>query len=113
MQLSSLLGCPVRDADDRRLGTVVDVRLRVSGDLDDRPAEPELHGLIVSPRTQSSYLGYERSDARGPALLAAILTWRHRGTFLALWPDVAQLASGIVTLKTGFTAYSPVLREKS
>ena len=73
-----------------RLGTVVDVRLTVDGDLDDNPDSPTLFGLVVSPRTRSSYLGYERSDARRPAVLAALLRWRHRGTFLALWDDIGR-----------------------
>ena len=57
-------------------------------DLDDNPDPPTLLGLVISPRTRCSYLGYERSDARRPAVLAALLRWRHRGTFLALWDDV-------------------------
>ena len=48
------------------IGTVVDVRLAIDGDLDDHPDTPSLFGLLVSPRTRSSYLGYERSDARRP-----------------------------------------------
>ncbi|WP_448629191.1 hypothetical protein [Cellulomonas soli] len=43
----------------------------------------------MSPRTGSSFLGYERSDVRAPAPLAHLLRWRHRGSFLVAWHDVA------------------------
>ena len=111
MQLSELLELPVRDAAGQQVGTVVDVRLAIDGDLDDRPDEPALFGLIISPHTQSSYLGYERSDPRRPTLLAALLRWRHRGTFLALWHDIALVSTESVVLRQGFERYSPVLRD--
>ena len=111
MQLSELLELPVRDAAGQQVGTVVDVRLAIDGDLDDSPDAPSLFGLIISPHTQSSYLGYERSDARRPKLLAALLRWRHRGTFLALWHDIARVSTESVVLRQGFERYSPVLRD--
>jgi hypothetical protein len=54
-------------------------------------------GLVISPRTRSWHLGYERSEAEAPKTLAALLRWRHRGTFLAGWEDVARLATEHVT----------------
>jgi hypothetical protein len=110
MQLSELLGCTVRDAGSHEVGTVVDVRLNVAGDLDDSPSAPTLFGLIVSPRTRSSYLGYERSEVNRPMALAAWLRWRHRGTFLALWQDVGAVEPRVVRLRAGFHRYSPILR---
>ena len=68
-------------------------------------------GLVISPRTRSWYLGYERSEAEAPKTLAALLRWRHRGTFVAGWDDVARLATEHVTLRPGYTRYSPVLRD--
>ena len=68
-------------------------------------------GLVISPRTRSWYLGYERSEAEAPKTLAVLLRWRHRGTFLAGWEDVARLATDHVTLRPGYTRYSPVLRD--
>ena len=59
MQLSELLGLDVLDATAQRVGTVVDVRLAVDGNLDDKPDSPVLFGLVVNPRTRLSYLGYE------------------------------------------------------
>ncbi|MCW2557291.1 MAG: hypothetical protein JWP55_1255 [Mycobacterium sp.] len=111
MQLSELLGLDVLDATAQRLGTIVDVRLAITGDLDDNPDTPTLFGLVISPRTRSSYLGYERSDARRPTVLAALLCWRHRGTFVALWDDVARVDAESVFLRAGFGRYAPTLRD--
>ena len=111
VQLSELLELPVCDAGGRQVGTVVDIRLAIDGDLDDHPDEPTLFGVIISPHTQSSYLGYERSDARRPKLLATLLRWRHRGTFLALWHDIARVNGKSVLLRQGFQRYSPILRD--
>jgi hypothetical protein len=108
MRLSELLGRQVRDSTGRRLGTIVDVRLCVGGDLDDAPELPRIFGFVVSPHTASSYLGYERSETRNPRLLAALLRWRHRDTFLALWPDIAEIGEAEVVLQD-YTRYSPVL----
>jgi hypothetical protein len=111
MQLSELLGLDVVDATANRVGAVVDVRVAVSGDLDDNPIAPRLFGLLVSPRTHSSYLGYERSDVGRPAVLAALLRRRHRGTFLALWDDIGRIDADCVSLRDGFHRYSPILRD--
>jgi hypothetical protein len=111
MQLSKLLGLRVIDAAQHPVGTVVDVRLTMAGDPRHNPSKPRVLGLVVSPRTRSSFLGYERSDADKPVLLAAFLRWRHRGTFVAAWDDVARVGSDLVRLRAGYTRYSAVLRE--
>jgi hypothetical protein len=110
MQLSDLLELPVVDAAGRQVGTVTDVRLCVPGTLGDRPGTPELFGIIVSPHTRSSYLGYERRQATRPRPLAALLRWRHRGTFLALWPDIADVTGNQIRLSGDARKYSPVLQ---
>jgi hypothetical protein len=110
VELSEILGLAVLGENASHVGTVVDVRVVVRSDLDQNPDPPRLFGLVVSPRTRSSYLGYERSDARRPAMLAALLRWRHRGTFLALWEDVARIDAETVCLRDGFSRYSPTLR---
>jgi hypothetical protein len=110
MRLSELIGSTVRDVGSHEVGTVVDVRLAVSGDLDDSPSAPTVFGLVISPRTGSSYLGYERSEANRPMVLSAWLRWRHRGTFLALWDDIAAVEPRVVRLRAGFDRYSPILR---
>ena len=111
MQLSRLLGLRVIDAGSHPVGTVVDVRLTVAGDPEHEPPMPRVFGLVISPRTRSSYLGYERSEARAPMMLAVLLRWRHRGTFLAGWEDVARVATDHVKLRPDYTRYSPVLRD--
>jgi hypothetical protein len=110
MRLSELLDLPVQDVDGRKLGTIIDIRLSVAGDLTDTPALPAVFGFVVSPHTSSSYLGYERSEVRNPKPLAAVLRWRHRDTFVALWRDVAELRLAAVILRAGYTRYSPVLK---
>jgi hypothetical protein len=113
MQLSDLLGASVLDTAGHRLGTVTDVRLAVPGALDSHPGPPSMFGLVVSPRTGSSYLGYERSQVRSPAVLAALLRWRHRGTFLTLWSDVHMVRTDQITVRDGFQRYSPLLRAQT
>ena len=111
MLVSELLGLRVVDAASHQVGTVVDVRLTVAGDPEHDPPTPRVLGLVISPRTRSSYLGFERSDAAAPAVLAALMRWRHRGTFVAAWEDVARIGSDLVRLRAGYTRYSPVLRD--
>jgi hypothetical protein len=112
MQLSKVLGLRVVDAGSHQVGTVVDVRLVVTGNPQDDPPIPRVLGLIISPHTRSSYLGYERSGANAPLIVAALARWRHRGTFLAAWEDVARVGSAAVTLRAGYTRYSAILREE-
>jgi len=110
MRLSDILGAEVRDSRDHCAGTVIDIRLALDRDLKVRSSAPRLVGLVISPRTRSSYLGYERTDARSPLLLAAVARWLHRGTFLARWDDVARIGPDTVALRDGYTRYSPLLR---
>ena len=109
MQLSSLLGLRVVDAGSHPVGTVIDVRLVTSGDPEDNPPTPRVLGIVVSPKTRSSYLGFERSTATAPAMLARIARWRHRGTFLAAWEDFARVGSDGVRLRPGYTRFSAML----
>ncbi|MGV9800813.1 hypothetical protein ACWDTP_22455 [Mycobacterium sp. NPDC003449] len=110
MLLSNVLGLRVIDAGHHPVGTVIDVRLGIAGDPADRPDAPRVTGLVISPRTRSSYLGYERTDVNAPALIARIARWRHRGTFVAAWDDVARVASDHVTLRPGYRRCPPTLR---
>ncbi|BBZ05442.1 hypothetical protein MCHIJ_48790 [Mycolicibacterium chitae] len=111
MQLSSLLGMPVVDAGHHRLGTVTDVRLSVPGDRDDRPGTPRVAALVMSPRTRSSYLGYERTSINAPLVIAALAKWLHRGTFTAAWEDVARVGSERITLRPGYSRGPAALKD--
>ena len=106
MILSDLLDRPVHGADGDRLGVVVDVRFTLDGPVHGLLATPRLYGLIVSPRTHSSFLGYERTGVTAPALLAHWFRWRERGSFLVLWEDLASLDGAEVRLREGATRYS-------
>ena len=72
MQLSKFLGRRVIDAAQHPVGTVIDVRLAMTGDPEHDPDAPRVLGLVISPHTKSSFLGYERSGANAPVVLAAL-----------------------------------------
>ncbi len=55
-----------------------------------RPPPPQLLGLVISPRTRSSYLGYERSHITQPSVLAAL---RHDTAPMPRRPRDAQTAT--------------------
>ena len=109
MILGDLLDSPVLGPDGARLGFVVDVRFALDGPLDGLLAAPRLHGLLVSPRTGTSFLGYERNGVNAPAVLARWFAWRQRGTFLVRWTDVASVGGDAVTLRAGFRRVSAAL----
>ncbi|MET0789787.1 MAG: PRC-barrel domain containing protein [Cellulomonas sp.] len=106
MILGDLLDSPVVDAAGTRLGYVVDVRLALDGPLDGLLAAPRLHGLLVSPRTGTSFLGYERNGVNAPAVLARWFAWRHRGTFLVRWADVRSVSGEAVALREGYRRFA-------
>ena len=125
MILGDLLGARVLDS-GTTLGHVIDVRLavQIAADPGDRvPDAPladrvgrrdavgraEVVGLLVSPRSGSSFLGFERTGVRSPALIAALVRRRHRGTFLVPWQQVEAIGAGTVTLTAGFDRLDPRL----
>jgi hypothetical protein len=115
MILGDLLDAPVWDG-ATQVGFVIDVRLALDGPAEGLVATPRVHGLLVSVRTGTSFLGYERTDVNAPAILARWLAWRHRGTFLVLWEDVAEAAAAPqtgrdarVVLRPGYRRWSPAL----
>jgi len=109
MILGDLLGTPVFDDDGGRLGRVADVRFVLAGTPHQLMAEPRLLGLIVGPHSAASFLGYERNGLTRPHLIARFLQWRHRGSFLVLWEDIALVGAHSVRLRPGFTRYSAAL----
>ncbi|MBT2522042.1 PRC-barrel domain-containing protein [Arthrobacter sp. ISL-28] len=111
MILGDLLGTPVHDSDGIRLGRVADARFTLDGDPQQLMAGARLLGLVVSPHSWSSFLGYERTGLTQPWPLASLLRWRHRGSFVVMWDDIAVIGEESVRLRDGFTAYSPALDE--
>ncbi|MFI2486036.1 PRC-barrel domain containing protein [Promicromonospora kroppenstedtii] len=136
MNVGDLLDARVLGPDGATLGVVVDVRfaLEVVDEPDDDARErdredPEtplsahldrdavagarLVGLLVSPHSGGSFLGYERTEMRSPWPIAQLVRRRHRGTFLAGWSDVAEVRTDsspvIVRLVAGFERGSPAL----
>lgn len=136
MILGDLLDVRVLDHAGEPVGYVVDVRLAVEldEDADQRDADREhadpdeqplaqqvrrrdavgdlqVVGLLVSPHTASSFLGYERGRMRSPWLIAALVRWRHRGTFLVSWDQIATIDNDTVSLAPGFDRLQPTLPE--
>jgi sporulation protein YlmC with PRC-barrel domain len=109
MILSDVLGTPVLDAAGEKVGRVVDARFRLEGRT--QPAKAHLIGLIVSPRSASSFLGYERTAASRPVIIDWFLTWRHRGSFLVEWDDIERLSDTVVVLRKGYERQKPELPE--
>lgn len=111
MILGDLLGVPVLDNNGTKLGKVADARFAVTGIPGQLMAEARMIGLVISPHSAASFLGYERTGLTQPWPLAHVLRWRHRGSFLVLWPDIAALNTTSVQLREHFTAYNPALNK--
>lgn len=119
MILGDLLDAAVYE-DGRQLGFVVDVRLVLDGPVTGLLAAPRVLGLLVSARTRTSFMGYERTSTNAPALVARYLAHRHRGTFLVRWEDVLAVTGGDpagsadarVDLRPGFPRWSAALDER-
>ncbi|HEV6955639.1 MAG TPA: PRC-barrel domain containing protein [Promicromonospora sp.] len=136
MNVGDLLDAHVEEPEGARVGVVVDVRFALAvtepegeGGEEDRenPDAPlsehtatrdevgaaRLVGLLVSPRSAGSFLGYERTDVRSPWPVPQLVRRRHRGTFLVDWADVAEVRTGsepvVVRLAAGYERRSPAL----
>lgn len=105
MIITELLGARVYGPDF--LGFVSDVRFRLDTESTGQPAQ--LYGIIVSPHARSSSLGFERSGVRSPWPIAALVRWRHRGSFLARWGDIERIDVKRIQLREGFERGSPEL----
>ena len=98
MLLSDLFDKPVRAPRGGELGRVVDVRFRRTPRRGRREGELELIALIVSPHSRLSYYGYERGTVQGPAVIAAIVRWLHRDSWIVPWEFVARVDEDAVVL---------------
>ncbi len=106
MILGDLLGRPVLDA-GQRIGLLTDLRFVLDEQSTDQPTPPaRLYGLVVSPHTAGSFLGYERAGVTSPWPISSVLRWRERGSFLVLWPDVAELSADRIVVRPGFRRWS-------
>lgn len=99
MILSDILGSEVTDEHGDKVGQVIDARFRLSGRT--QSARAELIGLIVSPRSAASFLGYERTAASRPVIIDKLLRVMHRGSFLVRWEDIARI-DDVVRLRRGY-----------
>jgi len=100
--ITDLLGARVSSGEF--VGFVSDVRFVLDTRSMDHPVQ--LYGIVVSPHARSSSLGYERSGVRSPWPIAALVRWRHRGSFLVRWEDVKRIDEHRIELRAGFTKVS-------
>jgi sporulation protein YlmC with PRC-barrel domain len=107
MILSDLIRRDVLDPDGERVGRVVDVRFRLEGGED--PSRARVVGIIVSPRSASSFMGYERSTLEHPVILDRLLRFTHRGSFLVPWQDIRRVDDDSVRLRDGYRRFSSTL----
>jgi sporulation protein YlmC with PRC-barrel domain len=107
MILSDVLRSEVVDAAGHRLGRVADVRFRLEGPP--TASRARITGIIVSPRTASSFMGYERSTLDRPVILDRLLRFIHRGSFLVDWDDIQRFEDGKVRLRKGYERRSATL----
>jgi len=109
MILSDLLGSDALEADGRRVGAVVDVRLEISGAPAQLLAATVVTGVLVSPRSRVSTWGYERRAETAPLVIARLQRWLHRGMFLVAWDDVELIDEGRVVFRDGYERRGPML----
>ncbi len=98
MLLSELLSRAVRTPDGRMLGRVVDVRFRRGPRQGAQEGELELIALIISPHTRLPFFGYERGRVSGPAVIAGLSSWLHRGSRVIPWECVERVEKDVVRL---------------
>jgi sporulation protein YlmC with PRC-barrel domain len=109
MILNDMLGTKVTDSNGELLGQVSDARFALDSAPTQLLSTARLVGIIVSPRTATSFLGYERQGMTQPWPVAQLLRWWHRGSFLVLWEDIAMMGSQEVVLRPDFVAYESAL----
>ncbi len=98
MILSDLLGSTVRAPSGDVLGSVVDVRFRRGARRGAEEGDLELIALIVSPRSGTSFYGYERGTVNRPAVVAGIIRWIHRGSRIVPWECVSRVDRDVIHL---------------
>jgi hypothetical protein len=87
-------------ADDRRIGTVADVRLLQDGPMLGADCALRIEGLVVGRDRPTAHLGYDRAGVRGPLLLAALARRTQRHNRFLPWDDVTSIAGGVVRART-------------
>lgn len=100
MLLSELLHSHVVDADGRDVGSVDDVRLVQDGPLLlPFGAAFRVEGVVVGHRAVGMRLGYQRSDMKGPWLLATLFRRLERRARYVPWDDVVSWEDDVVRIR--------------
>ena len=110
MILSDLLGSDALEADGRRVGAVVDVRLEISGAPAQLLAATVVTGVLVSPRKPLLDVGVRAAGRDGAArsshgssdgCIAACSS--------SAWDDVELVDEGRVVFRGGYERRDPML----
>jgi hypothetical protein len=108
MRLSDLLGSRVFDQNGDELGRIHEVRAVQDGPYQDAfGAALRIEGLIVGRGSMGTRLGFDRSDARSPALVR-ILVERVRGKKRFVpWDNVAAIRQHRIDVWGTATDFGP------
>ena len=98
------------DGRRRRLGHVIDVRLKTAGPEQAIQMLP-FDALIVSRRRTGSLFGYERRREQGPAVLAWFFRWLHRDARLVPWSQVERWDPGETVVLVPGASGRPVMED--
>lgn len=107
MILSDLLGLGVFDQGGNRLGRLIDARFAIERSPGQLLADARLQGIVVSPHSRASFLGYARKDVNAPILINDILSWMHRGTFYVPWASIQRISHDSVHLRENYEKFDP------
>ena len=106
-RLSDLVDAVVLDADGSVRGEVEDVRLVQDGPLVEGFGHKlRIDGVAIGKRHRGLWLGFGRSNVRGPWLLKAIFGRLERHAEYYAW-DELEWEPGVVRLKPGATPSDP------
>ncbi|GAB20334.1 hypothetical protein GOEFS_110_00630 [Gordonia effusa NBRC 100432] len=98
---SDLVGASAR-CDGVAVGFVSDLRIELNDEF--CAAGLPVVGVVISPRVRSTFLGYERTEMKGPWMVKQLLRFMHRDSFFVDWSDVAGVdaAARILKLRSDF-----------
>jgi sporulation protein YlmC with PRC-barrel domain len=99
MRLSEILHSEVLDENDRRVGTVADVRLVQDGPLLGAFAALRVEGLVVGGGSLGVRLGFHRADVKGPWPLKALFGAMERKARFVPWDRVSACDGQTVRIR--------------
>lgn len=96
MRASDLDNARVVDPSGRELGRVIDVRLAQDGPMVGAHQALRMTGLVIGKRRLASRLGYDRTTADGPWLVAKVARALSKDNRFLPWEMVECIEDGVV-----------------